>query len=244
MPVPHLPRRPARVLTALAVGALALPGVAEAQLRRPTWLSGVTITEYHPALESQFVGRMIYAPGIGRLHHVDWLYSARGVAMEGEGIALSGNWAHIEQVGSGWINRWGFVTVPGAEGWSNGAPAWLFGTYWLNARGGKTFPGTRSGQWTNGVGRRFHPPSDVTFAPGESRPLSYYRSVAVDPRLIPLGSRIYIRSYRWTRYRGWFVAADTGGAIQGRHVDVFRPPPTSGTARYLTGESIYVVPPR
>lgn len=237
-------RPSSRLAAAILIALLAVPAAGEAQLRRPTWLSGVTITEYQPALESEFVGRMITAPGIGRLHHVDWLYSARGVAMEGEGIALSGNWAHIDRVGSGWVNRYGAVTIPGLSGWSNGAPAWLYGTYWLNARGGATFPGARFGQWTNGVGRRFHPPQDVTFAPGLSRPLTYYRSIAVDPRLIPLGSRIYIRSYRWTRYHGWFVAADTGGAIQGRHIDVFRPPSASGDARYLTGESIYVVPPR
>jgi hypothetical protein len=238
------PLHPRRVATAVTIAVLALPAVAQAQLRRPTWLSGVTVTEYQPALESQFVGRMIAAPGIGHLHHVDWLYSARGVAMEGEGIALSGNWAHIDRVGSGWINGNGWLTVPGPRGWSNGAPAWLYGTYWVNARGGKTFPGPRSGQWTNGVGQRFHAPEDATFAPGQSRPLTYYRSIAVDPRLIPLGSRIFIRAYRWTRFHGWFVAADTGGAIQGLHVDVFRPPSPAGRARYLADTSIYVVPPR
>jgi 3D (Asp-Asp-Asp) domain-containing protein len=236
-------RPPLRIATALALGSLLQPMPAGAQIWRPTWLSGVTITEYQPALESDFAGRMIPAPGIGHLHYIGWLYSARGVAMEGEGIALSGNWAHIDQVGSGWINRYGYITVPGRNGWSNGAPAWLYGTYWLNAYGHKTFPGPEPGEWTNGYGRRFHAPVDVTFAPGQSRPLHYYRSIAVDPRLIPLGSRIYIRSYRWTSHHGWFVAADTGGAIQGRHVDVFRPPSPSGTARYLTGESIYVVPP-
>ena len=38
--------------------------------------------------------------------------------------------------------------------------------------------------------------------------------VAVDPKVIPMGSKIHIPGY------GWGVAADVGGAIKGRHIDV------------------------
>lgn len=38
--------------------------------------------------------------------------------------------------------------------------------------------------------------------------------VAVDPRVIPLGSRLFVEGY------GYAVAADTGGAIKGRMIDV------------------------
>ena len=41
--------------------------------------------------------------------------------------------------------------------------------------------------------------------------------VAVDPRVIPLGSKMYIPGY------GWGVAADTGGAIVGNKIDVWYP---------------------
>ena len=43
--------------------------------------------------------------------------------------------------------------------------------------------------------------------------------------MIPLGSRVYVPAYRNDGYGGWFVAQDTGGAINGRHIDVYRSPP-------------------
>jgi len=38
--------------------------------------------------------------------------------------------------------------------------------------------------------------------------------IAVDPRVIPLGTRVYVPGY------GYAVAADTGGAIKGRRIDL------------------------
>nr|WP_246594203.1 3D domain-containing protein [Evansella tamaricis] len=41
--------------------------------------------------------------------------------------------------------------------------------------------------------------------------------VAVDPNVIPLGSRVEVKGY------GVFLAADTGGAIVGKKIDIFMP---------------------
>ena len=40
-------------------------------------------------------------------------------------------------------------------------------------------------------------------------------TVAVDPRVIPLGSRVHVAGY------GWGVARDTGRAIRGRRLDLW-----------------------
>jgi 3D (Asp-Asp-Asp) domain-containing protein len=220
------------------------PPVPEHPITHREWLTGVTITEYYPAPEAWFTGRRIRAPGLPGLHAADWLYSARGLAMEGDGVDLSGHPAHIAELGStGWVNAAGRPTVPVCLGkWSDGPPAWLKGG-WRNASGAVTYP-VAGGGWANGVGVRVLGYGGVTFAPGPSLPLHYYHSIAVDPQLIPMGSRVYVPAYRHIG-GGWFTAQDTGGAIKGRHIDVYRPAPASPSdlGRYMTGQRILVIPP-
>ena len=209
------------------------------------WLSGVIVTEYYPVPERWFNGALVPAPGLLSRHRVDWLYSANGVSMEGAGVDRHGRSVHIEDLGTaGWVSAAGKATVPPRCGthWSRGAPEWRAGG-WRNAAGAVTYP-LAGGRWSNGRGHWSGDYGSATFAFGSSRPLRYYRSVAVDPGLIPLGSRIYIPAYR-TISGGWFVAQDTGGAIIGRHIDVYRPPTPQrvGSGRLLLDQRVYVIPP-
>ncbi len=208
------------------------------------WLRDVNITEYWPAPEAWFKGKLVQAPGLPGEHRIDWLYSANGLSMEGEGIGLDGRMYHIDDLGDGgWVTASGASTSP-SDGWGAGAPFWRAGGYWRNRRGGVTFP-LAAGGWYAGAGRKYVPLPGVSFAAGASLPLRYYQSIAVDPSVIPLGSRVYVPAYSHDGHGGWFVAQDTGGAINGDHIDVFRSPPASPTAsgQDLTGQRIYVIKP-
>jgi len=228
------PKRKAKPKTAVATNGLT--GGA--------WYHRVSLTEYWPAPESWFVGAFVQAPGLAGLHRIDWLYSAMGVSMEGEGIGLDGELYHIDSMGSG-----GWVTVAGestsaADGFDAGPPYWRAGGYWSTAAKTVTFP-LAAGGWSAGTGQTYVPLNGVTFAPGASLPLRYYQSIAVDPNVIPLGSKVYIPAYAHDGHGGWFVAQDTGGAIRGRHFDIFRPPPASPAiaGQSLTGQVAYVIKP-
>ena len=218
------------------------PPPPPAQHARGTWLSRVMITEYWPAPEAWFVGALVKAPGLTGEHRIDWLYSAAGISMQGEGIGLDGRLYHIEEPGTGgWVTAAGLPTSP-SDGWSAGPPYWRAGGYWRSRLGSVTFPLERGG-WTAGTGRRYVALRGVTFASGRSLRLRFYQSIAVDPNVIPLGSRVYIPAYRHDGHGGWFVAQDTGGAINGRHLDVYRSPPASQSTsgEFLAGQRVFVV---
>jgi 3D (Asp-Asp-Asp) domain-containing protein len=209
------------------------------------WISGVTITEYWPAPESWFAGKLVTAPGLPGKHRIDWLYSAEGISMQGEGVGLDGRMYHIQTLGTApWVTAAGKVTKASNE-WRAGAPYWRDGNFWHNSTGAVTFP-LQAGGWSAGRGRKYVPLKGVTFAPGASLPLTYFQSIAVDPKLIPIGSRVYIPAYKDDGHGGWFTAQDTGGAIDGRRIDVFRPPPPSATdgGQYLTSQRVLVVKPK
>ena len=72
------------------------------------WLRGVTVTEYWPAPESWFRGELVQHAGLPGKHRIDWLYSAMGVSMEGQGLGLDGRMYHIDALGlGGWVTLLG-----------------------------------------------------------------------------------------------------------------------------------------
>lgn len=219
----------------------------ETLITHPRWLSSVLVTEYFPAPERWFDGRLVRAPGLPGRYRVDWLYSARGLAMQGEGIGLDGRLYHFAGPYSlTWRTSSGRLTLPCSRApgfWTAGQPAWI-GPTRLNREGSVTYP-LATGGWSSGTPvATVDPDATVQFAAGASLPLTYWRDVAVDPRLIPTGSSVFVPAYCSSPAHGWFVAADTGGAIIGRHIDVFRAPPAkTWDSRVIRGEKIFVVPP-
>ena len=45
--------------------------------------------------------------------------------------------------------------------------------------------------------------------------------IAVDPRIIPLRSKVYVEVPAAPEYNGWYIAEDTGGGIKGNIIDIF-----------------------
>lgn len=47
--------------------------------------------------------------------------------------------------------------------------------------------------------------------------------IAVDPKVIPLGSKVYLsfQDDDYKRYNGVYTARDTGGAIKGNKIDLY-----------------------
>lgn len=235
---------PAALLALVVVAFAAASAQGGGPIAKPRWVSGVLITEYWPVPERWFGGKLVGAPGLTGLHRVDWLYGGNGVSMEGDGIGLDGRQYHIQKVGKqGWVDARGRRTIPGVHGWTRGFPFWR-GVGWRSRKGFVTFP-LLDGGWYNGAPKRYIKPKDISFGDGASRPLVFWRSVAVDPRLIPMGSRIFVPALCKTPGHGWVVAADIGGAIIGRHLDLYRPaPPTADIPSDVWhGQKMWVLPP-
>lgn len=62
-----------------------------------------------------------------------------------------------------------------------------------------------------------HPLYGITRSGTHARP----GVVAVDPKVVPLGSVLYVESLDYTRDYGFSSAEDTGGAIKGNRIDLF-----------------------
>ncbi len=151
--------------------------------------------------------------------------------MQGEGIGLDGQLYHIDSLGDG-----GWVTASGRsdrrlQGLARRRAVLARRRLLAQPHRRRHVPARPLAAGPTASGATYVPLRGVSFAPGPSLPLRYYQSIAVDPSVIPLGSRVYIPAYRNDGHGGWFVAQDTGGAIVGHRIDVYRQPPASSSRR-------------
>jgi 3D (Asp-Asp-Asp) domain-containing protein len=59
--------------------------------------------------------------------------------------------------------------------------------------------------------------------------------VAADPRVLPMGSHIYVNAGQWS---GMYLVSDTGGAIKGKRLDIWVP--SCGEAKRFGRRSVQV----
>ncbi len=110
---------------ALAVAALVVstaPADAQTSPPRPVQLGEFWITYYWFVPESAFTGARILAKGLTKPYREDFLYSARGIAMQGTGTADDGTMLHWRNGAGAWVNKLGQATYTSAGGFTNGSP--------------------------------------------------------------------------------------------------------------------------
>jgi 3D (Asp-Asp-Asp) domain-containing protein len=87
-------------------------------------------------------------------------------------------------------------------------------------------------RWANALGKSRYRLANGPYGDGiQDYRLVPFRSIAVDPTLLPFGSVIFVPAAKGTPlvlpsgeaiiHDGYFFAADKGGAIKGTHIDVF-----------------------
>ena len=153
------------------------------------------VTHYNIIDEEDFTGNFVTANGIPGTYREDFLYSARGVSMQGTGLTRNDEYIHYVSGGGGWVNLKGDPTedIPDTNDWTNGRPYWI----------------------------RY--PDQVTFAQGAGGacgPVTPGTSVAADLSVLPCNSNISIDGGGI----GFRRVDDTGGAITGHCIDVLVPP--------------------
>ena len=109
-------------LCVAAAPALAQTIAADAVVPRPQALGTFQITYYWFAPERWFTARKMIAPGLGKAYREDFLYSARGVAMQGTGTGDDDVLIHWRSGAGAWVNAEGQPTHTSAGGFTNGSP--------------------------------------------------------------------------------------------------------------------------
>jgi 3D (Asp-Asp-Asp) domain-containing protein len=63
------------------------------------------VTGYHVCHEDDFNGPLVAGAGLNEKHKDDFLYSARGVPMQGTGLDTEGRYIRLRSMGGGWLRN-------------------------------------------------------------------------------------------------------------------------------------------
>jgi len=111
------------------------------------------------------------------------------------------------------------VSAPAPAQTQEAAPAVKAATTTEAQPSGKTMTMTATAYTANCAGC-----SGITYTGINLKANPNQKVIAVDPRVIPLGSKVYVEGY------GTAIAGDTGGAIKGNRIDIFIPDQASAMA--------------
>ena len=129
---------------------------------RPQALGEFWITYYWFVPEQWFTTKRIVALGLVKPYREDFLFSARGIAMQGTGTGDDGVMLHWRSGKGAWVNKDGAKTDTAAGGFTNGSPFARPGgcTWWTIGPDGKPGADTKRPTFPNDDGTWTNPPVD------------------------------------------------------------------------------------
>ncbi len=158
-------------LTCIGVAMLIAARGADAQTipPRPQALGSYWITYYWFAPESWFTAKKLVAPGLTVAYREDFLYSARGIAMQGTGTGDDAVMLHWRSGNGPWVNKDGAETRTAASGFTNGSPYARPGgcVWWAIDAAGVPIPATTDNK------RPTFPSDDGTWQNPPANPAGY-----------------------------------------------------------------------
>ncbi len=241
--------------TGTAIGAVLPAAIAHAQTRPPQRLAYTPAKVQYFSLHQQGLwlqvnsfGSKTNATALNLWATYYYIHQARATGQGEELLDLDGRSLGIKLAKADWCNAamQGTVQVFSQTAFLN--------TFNFAGRGSDVqvdcsdFFKSLSGSMIDRVGRaRFSlSPTPLGYGAGKTQ-LVEFRSIAVDPDQIPLGSIVYIPAARGqvltlssgdrVVHDGFFYAADVGSAIRGNHIDVFLGPTRQNPFPFVTSTS-------
>lgn len=86
-----------------------------------------------------------------------------------------------------------------------------------------------------------HPEYGVTASGLKIVPGTNMKVIAVDPKLIPLGTKVYVEGLNGASDYGYAIAADTGSAIENKKIDLYMDTHTASLKWGVKNVKVYII---